>query len=61
MLKGYIAANEDDREELESLGVILGKFREDEQDFSDCIVDEKAFTLLEPLWGRYYWSLDWIA
>ncbi|PZT57415.1 hypothetical protein [Paenibacillus silvae] len=60
MLKGYIAAKESDRQELEQLGVILGEYRSLEQDFSDCIVDEKAFNLLDPLWGKYYWSLDWI-
>lgn len=60
MLKGFIAAKEEDREELEDLGVLLGEFRNLEQDFRDCIVSEEAFSLLEPLWGRYYWSLDWI-
>ncbi|KAF6630578.1 hypothetical protein J2W97_001263 [Paenibacillus jamilae] len=58
MLRGWISADVEDREELEKFGIRLGQYDYENCEFTECLVNEEAFTLLEPLWGEYVWGLE---
>ena len=59
MLKGWIDASYEDKEHLESLGIILGEYDDVNGEFKNCIVSEEAFLKLEPYWFvRYIWYLE---
>ena len=58
VLRGWIVALQSDRPELESLGIILGSFDSQVEEYQDCVVSEEAFKKLDPLWGKYIWGLQ---
>lgn len=53
---GFIVADETARHELESMGIVLGEYKDGT--FTDCVVPETAYDLLDPEWGQYYWKLE---
>lgn len=60
MWKGWIHAAFSDRAELKSLGIKLGPYDFEDEIFTDCELDNKAYNKLEPFWmNTYIWGLDW--
>ncbi|WP_440110164.1 hypothetical protein [Paenibacillus sp. QZ-Y1] len=57
MLRGWICADIEDRDELEKFGIKLGQYNYEDSEFTECMVSEEAFSLLEPQWGKYIWGL----
>ncbi|WP_186331662.1 hypothetical protein [Paenibacillus xylanexedens] len=57
MLKGWICADVEDRDELEEFGIKLGQYNYEDSEFIDCEVSDEAFSKLESLWGKYIWGL----
>jgi hypothetical protein len=57
MLRGWIVAEEYEKKELESIGIIVGEYIKEQGLFDNCIVSEEAMNKLDPLWGVFYWGL----
>lgn len=57
MLRGSIAADEDEKEYLESLGIVVGIYNRIEKEFADCLVSDEAMAKLDEHWGAFFWSL----
>jgi hypothetical protein len=57
ILKGWIIADESEREFLESLGLKLGPYDPAAGEFTACTADDEAMDRLNPHWGRFYWGL----
>lgn len=57
MLKGSIVADENEKEYLQSLGIILGVYNRVEREFVDCLVSDEAMKKLDAHWGTFYWAL----
>ena len=54
----WIDAEPEDKEHLESLGIIVGEYNNNEQEFSNCIISDEAIKKLDPYWfGRYIWGV----
>ena len=54
----WIDADLEDKEHLESLGIIVGEYNNIAQEFSNCIISDEAFKKLNPYWfGRYIWGV----
>jgi hypothetical protein len=60
MLIGWIMAPWAAREELMTMGIVLGDFIDAGEDsyFDACHVGARAMTRLEATWGRFYWALS---
>lgn len=57
--RGWIIADCEDKEFLESLGVKLGNYNEATTSFEDCEVSLESLERLDPYWGcRFYWGLE---
>ena len=56
-LRGWIAAEPEDRFELEGAGAILGPYDNSASHFVQCAVDESALRSLESVGGRFEWGL----
>lgn len=52
----WILADPADAGFLTNLGIKLGEYDFKRNEFPSCTIDEKAFTKLDPLWGRFYWG-----
>jgi hypothetical protein len=53
----WIDADPEDKEHLESLGIILGKYNKKREEFVDCIISDEAFEKLNKFWfKRYIWG-----
>lgn len=55
-LYGWVSGEESDRAELESLGLVLGPHHPSGV-FMDCLADPLSISFLEPLVGRFHWSM----
>ncbi|MBP1309108.1 hypothetical protein JOD82_002128 [Paenibacillus sp. 1182] len=60
MLKGCIIANIEEKELLESLGVIVGAYNDSTKEFQNCLVSDEAMDKLDDHWGTFWWSLEQI-
>lgn len=49
---------ENDRELLESLGVIVGWYNRALGGYTGCIISKSAWQKLDKYWGRFYWGPD---
>jgi hypothetical protein len=59
MYRGWICCpSEDNREFLESLGVVVGSWNDEMMSFDDCEVSDEALDKLDAHWGRYVWGLE---
>ncbi len=56
-LKGWIVAEEDERVELEGMGIVLGDYDPINSEFVDCVVSPTAMAELDTHWGRFHWGL----
>lgn len=54
---GWIGAEFEDKELLESLGVILGDYDPQNKEFVNCQVSDEVLEKLDPYWHRFYWGL----
>ena len=61
MYYGWISAEYEDRNILQSLGIILGSYSYSVKIFHDCQVPPKALKALDQYWGRFYWGLDKVS
>ena len=48
----------EDVELLQSLGVQLGPYNDEEGCFDNCFVDHDTMDQLNEYWGRFYWGLE---
>ena len=61
MYYGWISAEYEDRNILQSMGIILGSYSYSVKTFHDCEVPSKALKQLDQYWGRFYWGLDKVS
>jgi len=55
--KGWVVAYEDERKQLEDLGVRLGPWDSRTVTFENCEFDDEAIKRLEKHWGTFYWGM----
>lgn len=64
VLRGWIQPCEEPikvvacKQELEALGVRVGPWDLNKEEFFNCAVPLSALAKLDPLWGRYIWGLQ---
>lgn len=62
MYYGWISVeNYEDKNILQSLGIIVGWYSESVKLFGDCQVPSKALKTLDQYWGKFYWGLDKVS
>ena len=53
----WIDAEPEDKEHLESLGVIVGEYNSNAEEFEGCIISDEALKKLDKYWfKRYIWG-----
>lgn len=55
---GWIVADEEDKGDLEDLGVQVGEYNHEKGSFEGCTATTEVLEKLDPHWGRFYWGMN---